>query len=76
MLKKLKKMVIGFSAVKLAKAVKKKIDVSEYAIIAADAVDTYLDKTLGKKSSEKIQDEICIWLKEGVDIFTTVLKKN
>ena len=73
---KIKQWCIGFVAIKLVKAAINKADVADYAITAADAVDKYLDKTLGEKRSEEIQVQISKWLKKTVKVFTDKLNSN
>jgi len=73
---KFKSWLIGFVAVKLVKAAIARADVSEYAVTAADAADKYLDKRMGEKPSQAVQDEISTWLEKTVGAFTDRLGSN
>lgn len=73
---KFKQWIIGKIAIKVAKLAISKADIKPYAITAATAVDKYLDKALGNKVSERIQNLIVDWLQGVTNAFSEELKKN
>ena len=69
-----KTFMIGKGAEWLVSLVLKKADVAPYAVEWAKAVDKALDKQLGDKSSEKVQDSLVVWINKLVNSFTQELQ--
>ena len=72
----MKKWIIKLIVGKIIKMAVTKADTTSYIEIAADVVDKSLDKMIGEKSSEILQDTLVEWLNINVKAFTKRLKKN
>jgi len=72
----MKKWIIGLVVNKIIKLAIEKADVTLYVEIAADAVDTYLDKHIGETNSEKIQKAVVAWINKTTKAFTKKLESN
>ena len=73
---KIKEWITGFIVKKLVKLALKKADMQPYAIKGAEVADKYLDKYLGEKNSEDVQNQVIIWIDGLVTSFTTELQKD
>ena len=72
----MKKWIIGIVVKKIIKLAMEKADVTIYVEAAADAVDGYLDKVAGEKTSETVQKAVVTWINQTVTAFTKKLEEN
>jgi len=72
----MKNWIIKLIVNKIIKLAMKKADVTPYVEAAADAVDIYLDKTIGEVSSENVQTAVVVWINQTVTAFTKKLENN
>jgi len=76
MFKWIQEKFLGWIVIKIVKAALAKADVKPYAVLGATVTDKYLDKYLGEKTSEEIQNEVVGWIQSTVNAFSDELRQN